>query len=129
MATMTYTTKDGLVRQHELSRADAERLTLVLGSPDAGQWFIDSEGWRINLAEVLTLSFDGPYGTVKATLFPHAYLAEFRRVSEHLRDMACNCMSSGYDAQVACMDVDRLQALMESVCNIVSPADAHEGGE
>lgn len=126
MATMTYTTKDGLVRQHELSPSDAERLTCMLGSPDAGQWFGDSNGWRINLSEVLTLRFEGPYGTVEAALIPSACLAEFRRVSEHLRDLACNCMSSGYDAQVACMDVDRLQALMESAC---LGADLPEGGE
>ena len=126
MATMTYTTKDGLVRQHELSPSDAERLTCMLGSPDAGQWFGDSNGWRINLSEVLTLRFESPYGTVEAALIPSACLAEFRRVSEHLRDLACNCMSSGYDAQVACMDVDRLQALMESAC---LGADLPEGGE
>lgn len=126
MATMTYTTKDGLVRQHELSPSDAEQLSRVLGSPYAGQWFSDSEGWRINLAEVLTLRFEGPAGTVEAALLPSACLAEFRRVSEHLRDLACNCMSSGYDAQVACMDVDRLQALMESAC---LGADLPEGGE
>lgn len=126
MATMTYTTKDGLVRQHELSPSDAERLTCMLGSPDAGQWFGDSEGWRINLSEVLTIRFEGPFGTVEAALLPSACLAEFRRVSEHLRDLACNCMSSGYDAQVACMDVDRLQTLMESAC---LGADLPEGGE
>lgn len=126
MATMTYTTKDGLTRQHELKPADAERLTCMLGSPECGQWFSDSEGWRINLAEVLTLRFDGPYGTVEASLLPNACLAEFRRVSEHLRDLACSCMSNGYDAQLACMDVDRLQALMESAC---LGADLPEGGE
>ena len=129
MATMTYTTKDGLVRQHELSPSDAERLTCMLGSPDAGQWFGDSNGWRINLSEVLTLRFDGPCGTAEAALIPSACLAEFRRVSEHLRDLACNCMANGYDAQLACMDVDTMQALMEAACHIAGLADAPEGGE
>ena len=124
MVTMTYTTKDGLVRQHELNRADTARLLYALRPLAAGQWFCDSEGWRINLAEVLTLRIEGdPASAEPATLDG---LAEFRRVSEHLRDLACNCMSNGYDAQVACMDVDRLQALMESAC---LGTDLPEGGE
>lgn len=126
MATMTYTTKDGLTRQHELSPAGAELLSRMLGSPECGQWFFDSDGWCINLVEVLTLRFDGPCGKVEASMNPNSRLAEFRRVSEHLRDMACNCMSNGYDAQLACMDVDRLQALMESAC---LGAGLPEGGE
>lgn len=124
MATMTYTTKDGLVRQHELSRADTAKLLYTLRPLAAGQWFSDSEGWRINLAEVLTIRIEGEPAQGEAA--PPEGLAEFRRVSEHLRDLACNCMSSGYDAQVACMDVDRLQALMESAC---LGADLPEGGE
>lgn len=124
MATMTYTTKDGLTRQHELKPADAERLTCMLGSPECGQWFSDSEGWRINLAEVLTIRIEGEPPSAEPA--PPDGMAEFRRVSEHLRDMACNCMSNGYDAQLACMDVDRLQALMESAC---LGADLPEGGE
>lgn len=124
MATMTYTTKDGLVRQHELILSDAERLSRLLVSTYAGQWFCDSEGWRINLAEVLTLRIEGEPAQGEAA--PPDCLTEFRRVSEHLRDLACNCMSNGYDAQVACMDVDRLQALMESAC---LGTDLPEGGE
>ena len=114
MATMTYTTKGGLVRQHELSPSDAARLSEAFRSPDAGQWFCDSEGWRVNLAEVLTARVD--LADAEAEAAQPDGLAEFRRVSEHLRDLACNCMASGYDAQVACMDVDRLQELMESAC-------------
>lgn len=124
MATMTYTTKDGLVRQHELNRADTAKLLYTLRPLAAGQWFCDSEGWRINLAEVLTVRIEGDPAQGESA--PPDGLAEFRRVSEHLRDLACNCMGSGYDAQLACMDVDRLQALMESAC---LGADLPEGGE
>lgn len=124
MATMTYTTKDGLVRQHELNRADTAKLLYTVRPLAAGQWFCDSEGWRINLAEVLTIRIEGEPPSAEPA--PPDGLAEFRRVSEHLRDMACNCMSNGYDAQLACMDVDRLQALMESAC---LGADLPEGGE
>ena len=124
MATMTYTTTYGLVRQHELSRADTARLLHTLSPLAAGQWFCNSEGWRINLAEVLTLRIEGDQAQGEAA--PPDCLAEFRRVSEHLRDMACDCMANGYDAQVACMDVDRLQALMESAC---LGADLPECGE
>lgn len=124
MATMTYTTKDGLIRQHELNRADTARLLYALRSLADGHWFCDSDGWRINMAEVLTIRIEGEQASAESA--PHDGLAEFRRVSEHLRDLACNCMSSGYDAQVACMDVDRLQALMESAC---LGTDLPEGGE
>lgn len=124
MATITYTTKDGLVRQHELSSADTARLIYALRPLAGGQWFCDSDGWRINLAEVLTIRVEGEKASADDA--PTDILMEFRRVSEHLRDLSCNCMSSGYDAQVACMDVDRLQALMESAC---LGTDLPEGGE
>ena len=59
MATMTYTTKDGLVRQHDLNRADTAKLLCKLRPLAGGQWFSDSEGWRIYLAEVLTFRIEG----------------------------------------------------------------------
>lgn len=124
MATMTYTTKDGLVRQHELSSSDTSMLMYTLRPLAGGQWFCDSEGWRINLAEVLTIRIEGEQESAEAE--PPDILAEFRRVSEHLRDLACDCMPNCYDAQMACMDVSRLQALMESAC---LGTDLPEGGE
>ena len=124
MATMTYTTKDGLVRQHELNRADTAKLLCKLRPLAGGQWFCDSDGWRINLAEVLTIRIEGEQASAEAA--PPDGLAEFRRISEHLRDLACDFMPNAYDAQVACMDIDRLQALMESAC---LGADLPEGGE
>lgn len=117
MATLTYTTRDGLARQHELGAADAGRLAAAMDG--AGAWFRASDGWRLNLAEVLTARIDGEPPAAEPGM------EAFRRVAEHLRDLACLRMAGGYDAQLACMDIDRLAEMHAAALAGRAP----EGGE